>query len=296
MTFEPYPHRSGYVLLAVALIFGLPALFLPNLFPPPATPAGSFTILASRLGLAIPAALSLYGAVVAFLLRYHLNRNGLVIHQGLTRYQIPFNAIRAIIPGHSLPPVSGFKGIKLAGLRLGRGSLPEYGRVIIRTTTGPANSLLVVTTGPACLISPRRPGDFVTAWQARRSLGPTQQWTPGIRRSWPLNTPLLNDPLTWWLLGAAGLLLAALYGYLSFKFAGLPPVVPVHFDVFGRVDRIADKITLFTLPRGGAMVLAANMFLGGLLYGREKMAAYLLWAGAIAMQLFLWIAALTLTI
>ena len=45
----------------------------------------------------------------------------------------------------------------------------------------------------------------------------------------------------------------------------------------------------------GAIVLGLNTLLGSLIYRREKVAAYLLWGSAIVMQIFLWLAVLTIT-
>jgi uncharacterized membrane protein len=117
-----------------------------------------------------------------------------------------------------------------------------------------------------------------------------------MRRNWPLNIPLLVDPLTWWLLGTAALICLSLFGYLSLRYPELSPSLPIHFDNFGRADRIVDKLTLFTLPVTGATVWVINAFLGSLIYRREKVAAYLLWGSTVFMQLCLWVAVLTITL
>jgi uncharacterized membrane protein len=101
--------------------------------------------------------------------------------------------------------------------------------------------------------------------------------------------------LAWWLLGLAGLICLALFGYLAFIFPDLPASLPVHFNALGRADRIDDKSTLLILPAAGAIVLIVNALLGELFYRQEKVAAYLLWGSATVMQICLWVALYTIT-
>lgn len=295
MTFQPYPTRSGFIALGVALLTGLAAvLALFFLLPRQDDLPAIFRLLVSLLVMLGVMQLALYWAVVAFKLRYDLTRNGLAIQWGFAQQLVPFDRIEKIIPAKDLAAPPRFKGLNMAGLRLGRGELAEYGPLKFHTTATWTDSLLVVTADQAYVISPRQPDHFVRAWQVRRSLGPTQYWPTGLRRGWPLNTPLLTDPLTWWLTGLSILTCLALFGYLSLTFPTLPRSLPIHFDAFGVADRIADKSALFTLPAAGFLVLVLNTFLGSLIYRWEKVAAYLLWGSALIVQICLWIATLTI--
>jgi hypothetical protein len=239
--------------------------------------------------------LACYWTVVAFKLHYYLSRNGLAIQWGLAQLLIPFESITAIVPGKTVSTSPTFRGVNLAGLRFGWGELAGYGPLKFLATAGLAESLLVVTPQQTYVISPHQPDHFLAAWQARQALGPTQQWSVGLRRSWPLNYPLLTDPLMWWFLGLGALACLSLLGYLSMTFAELPRSLPIHFNAFGVADRIADKSALFTLPLAGAAMFIVNAVLGGLIYRWEKVGAYLLWGSTVTMQIFLWVAVLTLT-
>jgi hypothetical protein len=294
MTFQPYPTRSGFVSLGVAIIFGTAAVFLLSLLLQPNDLSIYFRLFVGLLLTLAITIIALYWTTIAARLRYDLNRNGLAIQWGLSRHRIPFDNIQAVIPGQSLTTSPQFWGLNIIGLRLGWGRLDEYGLARFHATAPLAKSLLVVTSDRTYVISPRHPDRFLQAWQNRQSLGPTQQWSAGVQRSWPLNTPFLADPLAWVLLGSAGLLWLALLGYLAFIFSDLPASLPVHFNALGHADRIANKSTLFILPAVGAIVLIANALLGELIYRREKVAAYLLWGSTIVMQVCLWIAVLTI--
>jgi uncharacterized membrane protein len=95
-------------------------------------------------------------------------------------------------------------------------------------------------------------------------------------------------------LGLATLAYIIHFGYLTLNFADLPASLPIHFNSLGQADRIANKSALFTLPLAGALVFILNGLLGGMVYGRDKVAAYLLWGSALMMQVCLWIALLTI--
>ncbi len=294
MTFHPYPTRSGFIALGAAVVAGFVAVLVVRLLPYQQNLPDVVKITAGVLLSLVVMGLALYAAVIAFRLSYDLTRNGLAIQWGLSRRLIPLDSIKEIVPGHNLPHPPAFKGLNLGGLRLGWANLAEYGRLRFHTTAALTDSLLVVTPEQTFVISPQQPDHFIKAWQTRQTLGPTQRWSFSVRRSWPLSYPLLSDPLTWWFLALSSLACLALFGYLALNFPTLPRSLPIHFNAFGLPDRIADKSNLFNLPLVGLMVLVVNTILGGLFYRWERVAAYLLWGSALAVQICLWIAALTL--
>lgn len=296
MNFQPYPTRSGFISLGFALLTCAAAFFLINLLPLQTNLADIFKLLVGVLVIVGVAGLALYWAFVAFKLHYHLNRNGLAIRWGLARLLIPFDSISEIVPGSTLETNPSFRGINVAGLRFGWGQSAGYGPLKYFTTAPLAESLLVVTPQQTYVISPHQPHQFLTAWQARQTIGPTQQWTVSLRRNWPFNYPLMTDTLAWCFFGLGAVACLSLLGYLAITFTDLPRSLPIHFNAFGVPDRIADKSALFTLPLVGAAIFVINATLGGLFYRWEKVAAYILWGSTVAMQIFLWGAILTLTL
>jgi hypothetical protein len=297
MIFQTYPTRSGFIYLGLTTMAGALAVFLITRLPQQSSLPQVFTLLVGILLVLGIMGIALYWAIVAFRLHYDLNRNGLAIQWGLVQQRIPFENIERVIPVKNLPALPAFKGINfnLGGIRFGWGELAEYGRLRFHSTANLAESLLVVTPHYTYVISPLQSDQFIHAWQTRQTLGPTQKWIPGVRRSWPFNYPLLADPFFWGFLGLSALACFALFGYLSLTFPQLPRSLPIHFNAFGLADRIADKSALFNLPIVGALTLALNTVLGSLIYRWEKVAAYLLWGSALTFQLCLWLAILTLT-
>jgi hypothetical protein len=295
MSFQPYPTRSGFIFLGVTFLFIIVAAFLTRSLLQQNDPPAIFNLLVGLLIVLGIIGATLHWTLVAFKLGYHLNRNGLAIQWGLGQQLIPFNLIQTIIPGKDITMPAKFRGANIAGLRVGRGELPGYGLLKFRATAPLADSLLIITPQQAYVISPNQPQAFLRAWHMRQPLGATQQWYEGVRRRWPFNIALLTDPLTWWLLTIAAFFCFALLGYLSLNYPDLPASLPIHYNNLGQADRIADKMTLFTLPAAGGIVWAVNLLLGSFFYQQEKLAAYLLWSSTVVMQFCLWVAVLTIT-
>ena len=89
---------------------------------------------------------------------------------------------------------------------------------------------------------------------------------------------------------AASLALAGLLAMVCFRFPALPPLVPLHFGATGSPDRLGPRGDIFLLPLIGLSTLLLNGALGSFLYTRDRVASYLLWGGAILVQLLVWTA------
>lgn len=292
MAFQPYPTRSGFVALGIAILSGIIITLLLDSLTRQHDLPNAFGLIAWLLLAVISFLMTLYWAIIAFNLRYHLDRNGLAIQWGPSRYLIPFNQIKTIIPGKNLSTLPTFRGVNLAGLRYGRGKLAEYGHLTFHTTTDFADSLIIVTPHHSYVISPDQPENFIKAWQLRQTIGPTQQWSMGLNRNRLLKTPLITDRLAQILLGISALLCFALLGYLAFVFSDLPTSLPIRFNDLGEPSRIVEKSVLVLFPAVGVAVMALNALLGTFVYTKENVAAYLLWGSTILVQMSLWIALL----
>ena len=295
MTFEPYPTRSGFIFLSIAIVCAIMAIYLLGfLFDQPEFSAPVSLMIWLLLTLT-SCGVAAYWALVAFRLEYHLDRNGLIIQWGSIQHLIPFDKIEAIVPGNNLSPLNTSKVLNIAGLRFGWGYTEAYGPVKFHATTDLPDSLLIVTPHLTYVISPRHPQQLIRAWQARQSLGPTQIWSLGLKRTWPWNIPFFADQWGWRLVGLTILLCLGLFAYLSSIMPNLPTHLPVHFNALGQPDRIAARSTLLILPIAGGGIFLINTIIGSLVYQREKVAAYLLWGSMVIVQLCLWVALLTLT-
>lgn len=242
--------------------------------------------------LSLPALLFLaYQTVSCLTLRYHLDRNGIVIRWAGTEQIIPIRNIQRIVPGHQLMgPVVRRRGPRWPGHERGIGSIPGIGRTCFLATRPLSQQLLLVTPGMSFAISPREPERFLQAFEARRELGPNRLLEQEMRPASWLTWPFWRDRTAWILLGAALIINLGLFGYLSARFPRLDIQLPLHFNRWGQVDRIGTKMELFTLPIIGLIILGTNTALGLALYKRERAGSYLLWGAAAATQALFWLA------
>jgi hypothetical protein len=246
-------------------------------------------------------ALVLYWSIAALRLRYRLDRNGLVICWGASRLVVPMERIHAVIPGSEVgvgeDATSGwraFRGIAWPGLRAGHAQLPGDEPARVFSTASLAQSTVVLTPDCAYVVSPRDADAFIEAWRVRRPLGPTQYWREEEQRAWFLDLPIWRDRWAWTLIGLSLLANLALYGYLALVYDQLPAILPFHFDVLGQADRIAPRSEILRLPQVALLMLGLDLGLGLVVYGRQRIAAYLVWSGGLVLQMLVWGAVLTI--
>jgi hypothetical protein len=246
--------------------------------------------------LSVPALLFLvYQTVSCLTLRYHLDRNGIVVRWGGTRQIIPIRAVQRILPGRQIGgAIVRRRGLRWPGHERGEGQVPGIGRTRFLATRSLMGQLLLVTPGQALAISPRDPEGFLQAFESRRELGPNRLLEQEVRHASWFTWPLWTDHTARTLLGAAAGVNLGLFAYLCTRFPNLDLQLPLHFNSLGRVDRIGTKAELFALPIIGLIILGANLALGLALYKRERAGSYLLWGAAAAAQALFWLAALSI--
>jgi hypothetical protein len=232
-----------------------------------------------------------YQVVSCLTLRYHLNRNGIVIRWAGNEQIIPIGDIHQILPGRELKnPAVRRRGLRWPGHERGDGMVPGVGRTRFLATQPLEGQLLLVTPGLAFAVSPQDPVGFLEGYAARQALGPNRLLERELRRARWFAWSIWTDETAWTLLGAALVINLALLGYLSARFPGLDYLLPLHFNNLGQADRIGTKMELFALPIIGLIILGTNLTLGLVLYRRERAGSYLLWGAATAVQALFWLA------
>ncbi len=86
----------------------------------------------------------------------------------------------------------------------------------------------------------------------------------------------------------------ALLVYLLVRFDALPDPLPLHFDATGLPDVVKGKTDILILPAIGFVVLFTNAMLGILVHRKERAATLLLAAGALFVQVLMWLAAINI--
>jgi hypothetical protein len=267
------------LLLAASLIWG--AFTLP-------LGGAVFVLAVSAMGALVACVYLLYRTLICLTLSYRVDRDGITVVWLFARYVIPMSHIQQIVlgaadrgpgpwwtwPSHYVTRLIG--GPHAMVTSLATRPLPEQ--------------LLLVTSEGVLGLSPADQDGFLNAVQERYRLGPARQLAFGLRLPKVAHWPVWHDRpgLGLVALGFLGVLL--LFGWLSFAYPGLPEQLPLHFDVQGMPDRVGPRTGLFALPIIGFLAWAVNTGWGALVYTRQPASAYLLWGGAIVVQLLAGIA------
>jgi hypothetical protein len=146
--------------------------------------------------------------------------------------------------------------------------------------------LILVTPAESYGLAPADPDGFLRALQERHALGVARPLQAELQRPPAWTWPLWQDRVALVLIGAGLLGVLLMFGALCFRFPELSSDLPLHFDVNGIPDRIVPKSGLFVLPLIGLIAWVFNLVTGVWLYRRvQQGAAYLLWGGAVVVQL-----------
>jgi hypothetical protein len=251
--------------------------------------------LVLSLGLLVLIAYWLYGL---FLSRYLLDRNELIIQWGAVQQVIPMGQVEAVFTGEEVEGPIQFSGGRWPGHCVGFGEVPIPGGeptpTLFYATAPPQWQIYVATPGLIYGISPAQRDDFLESLLKRIEMGPTQAVEQSTVRPAFLSWTIWRDRLALGLLGTGILAAVALLGLLTFRYPGLPLLIPLHFNAAGFPDRFGPRVQVFITPLIGLLTLLLNGTLGGLAYGRERMISYLLWGGAVLVQVLVWTAAVGL--
>lgn len=244
----------------------------------------SLLILVSGLALAL-LIFWLYGLLWS---SFHVDRNALVVRWGAMTQVVPMESVTGALSGDQVKGIAIFRGPRWPGLRVGYGELEEIGPTLFFTTGSLRRQVILTTPVMAYALSPSDSIAFLEAVRTRLRMGPTQSVEQVSRQPAIFTWSLWSDRPGLALLASALILLVVLFGYISVRYPSLTEFQPLHFDASGQPDRWGTRIQVFTLPFIGLMALIANSGLGFLLYERERPAAYLLWSGAIGVQVLVW--------
>lgn len=283
VVFKPSRSRQGWYgllgCLGLLAIDGLLLRILPN-----RPISGASFILALLILLSLPLLLYLaYRTWGCFSLEYRVDRDGVTIVWGPMRQAVPMGQIERIVRGS--PTLATRRWWPWPGpYAAARGKSP-LGQLLSYATRPVAEQLWLVTPGMVYTISPAEPARFLETLQERHLLGPAR--TLPTEPIWPRiwRWRFWQDRVGQGLLLAGLLLDLAIFGFLCFRFPTLPERVPLHFDALGQPDRIGLRQGLFLLPLIGVLAWGVNGAWGGVIYRRQRLGAYLLWGGAVAVQI-----------
>jgi hypothetical protein len=219
---------------------------------------------------------------------FFVDRNALVIRWGPVTQVVPLEDVDGVLTGDQIKRITYYRGPLWPGMRVGYGEMEDVGATLFFATTATSKQVVLTTPALAYALSPADQPAFLDTLRHRLSMGPTQSVEQASQQPVFLTWGFWSDRLGFALLTSAVVLLIALFGYIALRYPTLADLQPLHFDVGGLPDRWGTQAQVFTLPFIGLLALIANAGLGFLLYERERPAAYLLWSGAIGVQLLVW--------
>jgi hypothetical protein len=225
---------------------------------------------------------------------YTMDRNALVIHWGHHVHQIPMLTVRSVLSGEEVKHLHMQSQFRWPGYFRGYGEAEEVGPILFYATEPLARQVIVCTDDMAYAISPADRDAFLAAFHERLKMGPTQEVDAIAQQPSFLRWPVWQDNLALGTLGGSVLLLMLLFGVLTWRYPTLPSQITLRETPEGQVLLTAAAGRIFYLALMGTIFLMINGVLGLLLYRRQKIAAYFLWSGLLALQSGLWIAVISI--
>jgi hypothetical protein len=224
----------------------------------------------------------------AFTLEYWVDRNAVTVRWAYMRQIIPLPSIVHMSAGGDAP--AGHGGLldwPLPYLR----SVGSDGSLQLFATRSPdhpsgSQCLLLDTPAATYVLSPADADGMIATIQERYAMGPSQVLEPERQRSGRLDRVLPDDRLGHWLLVGGLLGVLILFGVLMISFPNLPDILTVRYNSAGLPEEIREKGALYRLPIIGLLAWSINGIVGLVLARRQPMAAYMLWGGAVVVQVF----------
>ena len=284
-------------LLVCALIILLDLLLLRWMLGRPVDTV-KFILIVLLLASVPPLAHLIYRTLSLFTLEYWVDRNAITIVWAGMQQVIPLNSVQRIIQGQvedlSRPGWRQWPALHIRkGNALGMLNLQLF-------ATRPLEDCLLLDVGDAMYaVSPAQTEHFLETVQGRYKLGPAihvkagEQHLSLLPRLWQrmTNQDRIGSALI--LLGVVGLL--ALFGVLMVRFPELPTDLVFRYNPDGLPERISNKSALFLLPSIGLLTWIVNLAWGAWMASRnQRIGAYMLWGGAVIVQLFSFMALIRL--
>lgn len=270
MEFKPVSEKGGYIAMGGAAILAVAGYLLARALVGAVPAPPTFWMTLALLVCVLLAGCLFYLGVSFLRLGYRVDRNGIRVSWWGMKQLIP---VESIVRVAEAAAVGRFRGIRWPGAFVGLGEMEGIeGAVRIYATSDPSEGLLIVGEKASYVISPAKPSLFVKAWEERAPLGPTRYWEEGISRTPFLAREIWGDR-TALVLGAACVAAwLGLWGYVCWGYGSLSPNGGRAFWYHAVV---------------GLLVTVVDLLLGFYMHDREKLIAYILWGGGIAVQAIL---------
>lgn len=226
---------------------------------------------------------------------YSVDRNAFVIRWGQLREVVPMGDVQRVLEADEIADGLRMLRAPLPGWWFGDGRHPALGKIRFYATAPLDQQVLIVTPERTYAVSPYDDEAFLDAFRTRLEMRPTQNVVHTRLLPPYMALPLWADRVARVLLILAIALNLLTFGLSAGRFPAVPAQLALHFDAAGVADRFGDKPQLFVPPFIALITLAISVGLGLTLYRKEeKLGAYMLWGGAIAIQMLFFVATVTI--
>jgi len=227
----------------------------------------------------------LYRTWSLFTLEYWVDRNSITIRWANVRQIIPLHAVKRIVHGdaHDLtkPGWLHWPGPHLRPART------QQLLDLHLLATRPLKDCLLLDAGESVFaIAPAAEAEFLAVVQERFQMGPAVYLK--VKQEHASLVPIFfaesRTGLVLLCIGFVGVL--TLFGLLMVRFPGLPDQLPFRSASEGLSEVVRNKSALFLLPGIGLLAWLANGVWGMWMAHRKQLiGAYMLWCGAIIVQI-----------
>jgi hypothetical protein len=170
---------------------------------------------------------------------------------------------------------------------VGLGRIAGTGNTLFYATSSLRAQVVISTSSLNYAISPESIEGFLSDLDSYRRVGTLRPLEEKSDRSAFADHPFWRDRATHVLLGLGVLLNALLFAYLSWRYRGLPDLLPLHFDSQGIADIISPRDEIFRIPTAGLLILFVNLAIGVLVHRQERLASYILFGAIVITQVLL---------
>ena len=240
-----------------------------------------FAVLAS-----LPLLINLaYRTWQALTLEYWVDRNAVTIRWANARQIIPMGEIKRVVQG-GLDDLGQPRWVHWPADSVRHTQVLGLLDVRMLASKPLEQCILIETNGGVFAISPEDETAFLEALQSRYQFGPARLVELEHVHTTSLGDFLGHNPASWLLLGIGLFGVLALIGVLMVRFPGLPDEMVMQVNSDGLPVSIRSKTSLFLLPAIGFLAWFINGA-GGLWMAARKQptGAYMLWGGAIVVQI-----------
>lgn len=225
-----------------------------------------------------------YRTWAAFTLRYTVEPSGLIVRWAGERRTVGFDAVRQMMLG-GLAESGRANPLFWPAPYVRPARVPGVDKATMLATVPLTDCIVVQTDQAAFAVSPADSGPFVETLQARYAAYSPQTHTPLVDEE-PIWTRSLGGRAGPALIAAGLLGVLVLVGVLMVNFSSLPETLALQFNSEGIPVAIRSKSALYLLPIIGFLAWFVNG-VGGVVMALQNQptGAYLLWSGAILVQI-----------